>query len=254
MKVGEKYYFNVFLDNASGDKWFGYAITPTLIKIPLSTDSTTFGNFRHSKFLTVVAPNGRFSFSLDYSSEALIALVACVRKHLSTDEAITNPFEAKKSPVTTPYGSEDLYAEAAITSTNLLASMGGSYRLLPLDKVKTDFAGEHAVWVVAGAIGSLQIVLSEASTDTIASNLIAGAASRCKGKFATGKNAAEAGAYRIEVICQEADNGLLSYFFIVLSRPAKGFYVFTVVTADDTKLSRESASKMSEMILASQKN
>lgn len=153
LKVGEKYYFNVFLDNASGDKWFGYAITPTLIKIPLSTNSTTFGNFRRSKFLTVVAPNGRFSFSLDNSSEALIALVACVRKHLSSDETITNPFEAKKSPITTPHGSEDLYAEAAITSTNLLASMGGSYRLLPLDKVKTDFAGEHAVWVVAGTIG-----------------------------------------------------------------------------------------------------
>ena len=257
LTVGRRYNFDIMLDGLRGDNWFGNAATPEMIRIPLANQAGLFQKFRKSRQLTIDAVSGSFSFYLTDSSEALRSLVACALRHMQPGSTLSNPFEAQvQAAPETPApasGNDALYAEAAVTVTNLLAEIGaGDHRLLSIDKVKSEFPGQHAVWATRGAIGALQIYTAGGTIEDLTSVLIAKSAADCKGKFATGKNSAEGNIRKIEVACEERGN-LITYFYLVVTRPAGGNYIFTVFTADGAPSSRSEAARVSDMILAAQK-
>jgi hypothetical protein len=253
LTIGKKYNFDVELDDARGINWFGIAVTKESIRIPLESTADLFTKFSRSRVLTVKAASGKFQFVLDDSKAALQAMAACTQRYLQPGEVIANPFEVQTTrPITTD--PDSFYAEAAITSVNMLAAIGTSnYRFLPIDKIKSEFKSEHAVWMSPGAAGSLRVYPKQEPLENITAALIANSAAQCKGKFATGKNSIENSAFKIEVACKQEDGQLLSYFYVVLPRPAGGSYIFTVFTNDDTASSRDAALKISDTILTSQK-
>lgn len=260
---GKRYNFDIRLDRAHGENWFGVANSPQLIEIPLANSESLFDRFRRSEILTINAANGTFSFFLTNSSEALQSMAGCADRHRRT--VASNPFEAPQNPFETqpqqpqqtqaaPAPSEaELYAEATVTTVSMLAAIGAKgYQLLPVDKVKAEFKGRHAVWTAPGLAGALQIYTSRDSIENITSALIAKAASDCKGKFATGKGPSQGNTPKIEVACEEEGGKVITYFHVVLPRPAGGSYIFTVFNADDSPASHDEASKVSDMILTSQ--
>jgi len=271
---GKKYNFDLRLDRAHGENWFGYANSPQLIEIPLPNSESLFEKFRRSEVLTINAANGTFSFILTNSNEALESMAVCADRHKRA--IASNPFEKPKNPFeaqpqqaepeqprqteqtqqtqAAPAPSEaELYAEATVTAVSALAEAGAKgYRILPVDKVKAEFKGHHAVWTAQGSAGALQIYTEPDSLETITSGLIAKAASDCKGKFATGKGFSK-NTPKIEVACEQEDGKVLTYFHVVVPRPAGGSYIFTVYSADDSPTSHEEASRVSDLILTSQK-
>jgi hypothetical protein len=254
LTVGNKYTFDVRLDDARGENWFGFATTSKLISVPLAHQSGLFDKFRRSRVLTINAVSGRFDFLLTNSSEALRSLVRCTLKYMQPGSIITNPFEAQAPRSVVSQPNDGLYAEAAVTITNMLAEIGTTgHRLLPIDKVKSEFQGQHAVWSTQNAIGALQIYTTPSSIEDVTAALIAKAAADCKGKFATGKNVSSGNTQKIEVACEQEDGKLLTYFYIVLHRPAGGKYIFTVFNGGDNPSSHSEAARVSDMILASQK-
>jgi hypothetical protein len=269
---GKKYNFDIRIDRSHGENWFGYANSPQLIEIPLPNSESLFEKFRRSEVLTINAANGTFSFYLTNSSEALQSMAVCAERHRRA--VASNPFEKPKNPFEAPPqqaepeplqpketlqtqaapapSEAELYAEATVTTVSMLAAAGAKgYKILPVDKVKAEFEGHHAVWTALGSAGALQILTEPESLETITSSLIAKAASDCKGKFATGKGFSKS-TPKIEVACEQQDGKVLTYFHVIVPRPAGGSYIFTVYSADDSPASHDEASKLSDTILTSQ--
>jgi hypothetical protein len=252
---GKQYSFDVELDGSHGINWEGHAISKDSIRIPLYNTAELFPKFSNSKLLTIHGASATLRFFLDDSKKALEAMVLCTQRHLGSGTVVSNPFEKETLAPTVELATERLYAEAAVTATNLIASSGTtSYRLVPVDKVRTDFKGEHAVWFIDGTAGSLRILPQADSIENTASALMAIASNQCKGKFATGKSSNGNGGLKIEVVCEEQKEKISTYDYVLIARPAGGVYLFSIFDLDDKATSGVKASKLSEFVLSAYGN
>jgi hypothetical protein len=254
---GERYHFDISLDNAYGKSWFGDAIDSTLLRVPLADSAALFEQFSASHLLTIRAVNSTYRFSLEGSRVALEAVAACTNRHLAA--ANRNPFVTvqpfKKAPEKTPgsSGDEAYYSEGAIVMTNTLSAIGATgYRMAPVETLRKDFGGLHAVWVSSEAAGSLRVAPEARSLPALAASILASLSEDCNGKFASGKNA-EGSSLEIIGVCQQTNGKESTYQYVIAPRASGGAYVFSVFALDQEKSSIASAKKLSDLILASSK-
>jgi hypothetical protein len=258
---GEKYNFDIWLDGSRGRNWFGVAVEPTVLRVPLADSAALFEQFSRSQLLTVNAANGIYRFSLDNSRIGLAAVLACTERHLMASSGNpfvrSNPFRngGAANQQVAAAANPALYSEAAVMMTNTLSSIGISgYKLLPVETVQKEFSGDHAVWFAKGTGGSLRILAEAQSTASVAAAVMAASAQDCDGKFATGKT--EAGqALKIEAVCEDKKGTLTTLHHIVTPRPGGGVYVFTVVGLEQDNVAADTGTvaKVGDMILASAK-
>ncbi len=252
---GERYNFNIQLDGMQGRHWMGQAIDGTTLLVPLADSASLFEAFSAARLLTINAANGTYRFSLDNSRAALDAVAACTLRHLQAEN--TNPFGTPGNPFerapSGPAASDDAayYSEAAIVMTNTLSAIGATgYRLVPVEELRKAFKGNHAVWVGAGAAGSLRILPKATSVSDVAAELLASSSSDCDGRFMSGKSAAGK-ALKVVAVCDAKTGKMANYQYIVSPRPQGGLFLFAVVALDENANSANSASKVGDLILAS---
>jgi hypothetical protein len=252
---GERYDFDIQLDGAQGKRWFGDAVNPKMLLVPLADSAALFELFSAANILTVNAANGTYRFSLSNSRIALQAVAECTARHLAASVqnpfAKGNPFE--RAPRSPGSGRDDgaYYSEGAVVMTNVLSSIGATgYRLAALEELRKDFKGYHAVWIGKGAAGSLKILPDAASIPDIGADLLAASATSCDGKLASGKTSAGK-ALKIVAVCDANSGKILNYQYIVAPRPQGGSFLFSIVALEDDAASVNSASKVGDLMLAS---
>jgi hypothetical protein len=252
---GTRYNFDIQLDGIQGRHWFGEAVGQTLLRVPLADSASLFEAFSAARLLTVNAANGTYRFSLDNSRIALDAVAACALRHLQAENVNpfgppSNPFERAPSG---PAASDDgaFYSEAAVVMTNTLSAIGVTgYRLLSVEELKKQFKDNHAVWIGAGAAGSLRILPDVTSVSDAAADLLAASSSDCDGRFMSGKNAAGK-AIKIMAVCDTKSGKMLNDQYIVSPRPQGGVFIFGVFAIHDDANSANAASKVGDLMLAS---
>ena len=126
---GQKYNFNIEIDGSRGTSWFGIAVTPKALRVPLADHASLFERFSAGKLLTIQAMSGTFRFDLSNSRLGLEAVAQCTARHIAREN--TNPFQnnpfarVPKGPGWRP-SDEQYYSEAAIVMTNMLSAIGST--------------------------------------------------------------------------------------------------------------------------------
>lgn len=248
---GDRYNFDIDLDGARGRRWFGKAISPTVLNVPLSDQSSLFELFSGSYRMTIRTASSTFQFNLDNSRIGLEAVLDCTRRH-AKDPFNANPFASSPSRPASRGSDEAFYSEGAIVMTNMLSNIGMTgHQLLPVQTLREKFQGYHAVWVGAGASGGVRIVPDATSIAGLGAELLASSAQACDGKFASGKSSEGDNALKIAAVCQNRQGQFSNAHYIVLRRGSGGFYLFSVFALDQDDSSVKAAAKYGDLILAS---
>jgi hypothetical protein len=252
---GNRYNFDIELDGARGNRWYGVAVSANAIRVPLADSASLFERFSAAKLLTIRAASSTFRFDLANSRVALEAVVACSARYLAKEN--TNPFQnnpfarAPKAPGS-KVNDEQFYSEAAIVMTNMLSEIGSvGHRLLPVQTLRDEFKGYHAIWVGNGAAGSLKILPQSPPLEEVGSLLLSQSAQECDGRFASGKSSVEDKAVKIAAVCEDKKGKVSNYSYIVAQRDGGGAYLFSVVALEQSADSAKEAARVGDLIVAS---
>jgi hypothetical protein len=234
LQIGSHYDVALSIDGGPPIHQQANAITITGVEIPLAPSAALFERFRHGYSLKVAATGQVFEFTLDGSSRVLASLVECVQRHnaiqTSTQTAASNPFAVPARPAQPQSEPSDgLKAEANAVLANLLSAAGiPEFYILPPKEVPVPLASAHAVWKAGGVFGTLNVIGGQASMADAPSQLIAGDARACKGKFASGSLPNEGPGIRVFTACETASSEDHIYY-LMIPRRAGGFYNFATV-------------------------
>ena len=230
LQVGSHYDVALSIDGGQPLHEQANAITTTGVEIPLTPSAALFERFRHGYGLKVAAAGQVFGFTLDGSSKVLASLVECVQRHNSAESASANPFGPKPRQTPPQSGpSDSLKAEANAVLANLLSAAGvPGFYILPPSEVPSLLANSHAVWKAGGVFGTLNVVGGQAKIADAPSQIIAGDARACAGKFASGFLPNEGAGVRVFTAC-EASSSENHIYYLMIPRRSGGFYNFATV-------------------------
>jgi hypothetical protein len=223
------------IDDAAPTLVVGSALTEDLINVRLSPTTDIFNRFRLGSTLKFIARDVRYKFSLTDTARLLPALVDCVNTSL-------NPIPMQTAIPPTARVAEDYRAEATTLLANLLSLAGVpnfKIELTPREAIGTK---AEAYWS-AGPLQGALLVLRERGIDSpadVAPIVIGFGARLCKGSFLSGALPAEEdGAMARAFTRCESDKGAITAYYITLSRPGGGYYVFMTATRDQEKDAEE---------------
>lgn len=257
LNEGDKYNFDIDLDGSKGTRWFGVAVNSHLLRVPLADSASLFELFSASQMMTIRAMSATFRFDLTNSRIGLEAVSECARRHIAKENSNpfnNNPFARAPKGPKSKASDEQLYSEGAIVMTNMLSEIGSvGHRLAPVQKLREDYKGYHAVWTGEGAAGTLRIVPDAAGVSQTAAVVLASSSEECDGKFASAKSVVEDKAVKIDAICQDKKDKVSRYNHVVIRRPEGGVYLFSVVALNEEEKSVKSAARAGDLILASVK-
>jgi len=162
------------------------------ILIPLDNADPVVEAMRHGHTLSISTPDGKVSFKLSGTRDAIAALAICVSEHLEAEKA--GGIEAK-APYENNENGNKLFtpSEAADFASHLLAAAGiTDYRTA--DPGTNPMPSFDVVWtyangIVAALVGYKNMAASD--LDEEANVVMADDAKNCKGDFASGKKTSE---------------------------------------------------------------
>jgi hypothetical protein len=162
------------------------------ILIPLDNADPVVEAMRHGHTLSIITPNGKVSFKLSGTRDAIAALANCVSEHLEAEKA--GGIEAKAPDENKDNGNKLFTpSEAANSASHLLAAAGiTDYQMA--DPGTNPMPSFDVVWTYAnGIVAALVGYKNMAATDLDeeANVVMADDAKNCKGDFASGKKISE---------------------------------------------------------------
>jgi hypothetical protein len=197
-----------------------------LAELPAKID--IFDLFRKGYSLAVFAEGQRYAFNLDGTYAALTTLLQCVsqnRQFAASPPA--KPTTAIPVSPPTPANSPRATAEQRLEATKMVANIMAQadlpgFRMLSDGEVKAignDFLNSvDLVWQAEGVLGTLRVLPKEPgkNIDDIASQILAEDSKACKGTFASGFTADDAGnAKRMFTACDSTLTTLMLRYTIV---------------------------------------
>ena len=233
----------------------GVAISESLVRVPMPTDSALIGQFRKAKAMTAFTQGQLFQFKLDQTAQLLPTLANCVSVVKQQGIANAGDFSVKPAPkvaaATPPAGgslkpsapqnvSPEMQIEAIELASNfILKTTLHNPRVLSRAETPIAVASHGAAWKSDEAVGFVRIVppMDGVKGLDVAAVVVATDAKDCKGKFASGRTSELVDSdvvFRGFSSCEDSGGARLSQYFIV-SRKKGGFVVFSVVSSMKTE-------------------
>jgi hypothetical protein len=162
------------------------------ILIPLENADPVVDAMRRGHTLSIITPDGKVSFKLSGTRDAIAALANCVSEHLEAEKA--GGIEAK-APGDNKDNRDRLFtpSEAADFASRLLAAAGiTDYQMAPPDTnpmPSFDVVWTYANGIVAALVGYKNMGATD--LDEEANVVMADDAKNCKGDFTSGKKISE---------------------------------------------------------------
>lgn len=225
LRVGENHRVMISLDNGDADEVQLYGLKRDLARVNLAPNSALFKKFMRAGAMRLTANDSVYDFTLHDTSRALPELLKCVRERLDT-----TPMQARTAPQTRTASIQgdsqvDLRAEVTALAANLLSEAG--VRGFRFDPPSQGRSKSDVSWTAPGMSGALLVLLDPAvrRPSDATPRLIALAAERCKGKFASGAMPEENGAARVFSSCQLGTAEPTMGIYLTMPRAAGGYYV-----------------------------
>jgi hypothetical protein len=225
------------------------ALQTKLLAVKMPNNSRLINTFRFALQMTAAAQGQSALFNLTTTSKLLPQLGDCVRTSLALENG--RPFGAPQAgadprpPDTTANPTQDARLEETQLATNfLLAARLPGAQLLARADVPVQLASYGAVWRAEGAVGAVKIFPPQPRLTglDLASQVIAGDAQSCKGKFASARYSELVDndvVVRAVTSCSESEHQTEVQYFIA-PHPKGGFVSFSVLGA--TTLDTQSVS------------
>jgi hypothetical protein len=232
----------------------GVAISDSLVRVPMPTDSALIAQFRKAKAMTAFTQGQLFQFNLDQTALLLPALANCVAVVKQQGIANAADFSVKLAPKAAdaaavppvaaggslrPDSPQNLSSEMQIEAIELasnfiLKTALHNPRVLSRAETPIAVASSGAAWRSDEAVGFVRIVPPKEGIKglDVASAVVAVDARDCKGKFASGRTSELVDSdvvFRGFSSCEDSVGARLSQYFIV-SRKRGGFVLFSVVS------------------------
>lgn len=196
LKVGSEEAVKLAVDSLAAIPSAAKVVDVHGILIPLENADPVVEAMRHGHTLSVITPDGKVSFKLSGTRDAIAALANCVSEHLDIEKRSGPPsaVEAKATDKNRDT-SNRLFtrSEAAAFASNLLASAGiTDYQMADPDTnpmPSFDVVWTYANGIVAALVGYKN--MTAADLDEEANVVMADDAKNCEGDFASGKKISE---------------------------------------------------------------
>ena len=245
LRKGDQFVIGFSIDGGPQTTRSATASSSHLVSIPLSAEDDTFPRLKHGRLLTVQASGGQFSFRLDGTARSLQAVVECTSRwnNVAKGQTSSDPFSgqsASSDPFSGTGGSNtqtrpaEYAAEAMPVLTGMLnaASITG-YQLLSPDKAKDLLPAFDAVWTADHMFGGLRVIpdVKLDQLGDIMSNVAAGDARLCKGKFGSYMPADHTSPPVLRRLVDGCDEPGSSWevHYTLLNRTKGGMYMFAAV-------------------------
>jgi hypothetical protein len=235
----------------------GVAISESLVRVPMPTDSALIGQFRKAKAMTAFTQGQLFQFKLDQTAQLLPTSANCVAVVKQQGIANAGDFSVKSAAkpaavaATPPAGgslkpsapqnvSPEMQIEAIELASNfIIKTTLRNPRVLSRAETPIGVASHGAAWKSDEAVGFVRIVppMDGIKGLDVASAVVAIDAQDCKGKFASSRTSELVDSdvvFRGFSSCEDSGGARLSQYFIV-SRKKGGFVVFSVVSSMKTE-------------------
>jgi hypothetical protein len=222
----------------------GVALSESLIRVPMPTDSTLIAQFRKAKAMTAFTQGQLFQFKLDSTALLLPTLANCVA--VVKQQGVANVAAAPAAsaggsmrPDSPQNLSSEMQIEAIELASNfILKTTLHNPRVLSRSETPIAVASTGAAWSSDEAIGFVRIVPPKEGFKglDVASAVVAMDAHDCKGKFASGRTSELVDSdvvFRGFSSCDDSGGPRISQYFIV-SRKKGGFVLFSVVSSMKT--------------------
>lgn len=225
LRVGQNHRVMISLDNGDADEVQLFGIKRDLARVNLAPNSALFKKFMRAGTMRLTANDSVYDFILHDTSRALPELLKCVRDRLNPSPLQAQGAAQSRTASITGDSQVDLRAEVTSLAANLLSEAGvRGFRFDPPSqgRSKTDVS-----WTAPGMSGALLVLLDPAvrRPSDATPRLIALAAERCKGKFASGAMPEENGVARTFSSCQVGTAEPTMGFYLTMPRAAGGHYV-----------------------------
>jgi hypothetical protein len=233
----------------------GVALSESLIRVPMPTDSTLIAQFRKAKAMTAFTQGQLFQFKLDSTALLLPTLANCVAVVKQQGVANAGDFSVKLAPKIAaappataggsmrPDSTQNLSSEMQIEAIELasnfiLKTTLHNPKVLTRSETPVAVASTGAAWSSDEAVGFVRIVPPKEGVKglDVASAVVAMDAHDCKGKFASGRTSELVDSdvvFRGFSSCDDSGGARISQYFIV-SRKKGGFVLFSVVSGMKT--------------------
>ncbi|HXW25210.1 MAG TPA: hypothetical protein VEK73_10705, partial [Xanthobacteraceae bacterium] len=234
---------------------FGTSPSPTLVVVPMPTNSALIAEFRKSTYMAATANGQLYQFNLDATSQLLPALSECVSQNKAGVTAHIKVQKTKpqapavasaktEQPAATTAPSADLQIEAIELATNfILKTQLHNPKVLSRAQTPVDLASFGAAWISDEATGTVTILLPRGNTKgiDIAAAVAGSDARQCRGKFASGRVSELVDSdvvFRGFSTCEDSAGSRVAQYFIV-PRGRGGFVIFSLVSNMNTEASRK---------------
>ncbi|HBK07668.1 MAG TPA: hypothetical protein DDZ81_17750 [Acetobacteraceae bacterium] len=210
----------------------------------MQPDSTLVGLFRSARLMGIKVGNQTFGFALDGTSRLMVGLSRCVAAALAVERGEPPPVFADAPPPVTPvrsatpaqeYRTAELELEMAATriATNLLLQAKlPNARLLSGTETPAGLKGRGAVWTSDNGLGAVELLPASTGKDPqqVASNMLSGDASQCKGDFASSRSSDLVDGKivtKANSLCTDSSGARTIRYFILQADPS-GYVVYAL--------------------------
>lgn len=211
---------------------------PTLlVEVPMPANSQLVTTFRKASMMQAIAQGQSFSFRLDGTSQILPMVANCVKSGLSAEAPAPSKSVVASAPEPTPAATAELQLQEMQLATNfLLATRLSNARVVNRSEATPQLASIGTVWKADSAVGAVKIYQAKGEQTglDLASELIAGDAKSCRGKFASARSSELVDAdviYRAYTSCGDAQGERTLQYFISPWHKTN-FAIFVVLQSD----------------------
>lgn len=224
-------------------------LLPKLAQITMPDNSRLINTFRFALQMSATAQGQSFLFNLTATSKLMVQLADCVRTSLALETGRSPGMPAGAAglhpqPAMPNHTQETILEETQLATNFLLAAQLPKAHLLGRNEIPVQLASYGAVWKADDAIGAVKIYLPQAGLIglDLASQIIAGDAQSCRGKFASARYSELIDndvVFRAVTSCSDSEHETEAQYFIA-PRSGGGFVGFSVLAA--TASERQSVS------------
>lgn len=225
LRVGQNHRLMISLDNGDAHEVQAYGIRRDLGRVNLAPNGELFKKFMRAGTMRLTANDDVYDFTLQDTARALPELLKCVRERLNPTPLQAQGAAQSRTASIAGDSQVDLRAEVTSLAANLLSEAG--VRGFRFDPPSQGRSKSDVSWTAPGMSGALLVLLDPAikRPSDATPRLIALAAERCKGKFASGAMPEESGAARVFSSCQTGTAEPTMGFYLTIPRAAGGHYV-----------------------------
>jgi hypothetical protein len=259
LQIGQSVEIELYFDGSGPYRVTAKATTNRLVLAELASTAAIFDAFRKGYVLTVRALGNRYAFNLDGTYAALTEVVDCTRRYANAPSTTPPPMTGAKLP--SPRPALEVTAEQRLEATTVVANILGqgelsNFKILTAkERKELDDKGSleswHVIWRADDVIGMLRIVPKGlgASSNELATSMLADDARACKGSFASGSTPDEGGrnAVRLFTACNDKAGSFETRYTVVPLDDGMQ-YVFGTIGKSRDGERPEAASKADQLL------